>query len=116
MEPLPQSIAQCGIIAGDTAQIGQLIGQRQHLLPLIGRLQCSQSSSFACQPAFLLVLAVMAYQSGDVLAHYKDVFVIYKISPTYDKLYQANTFGQAYCLTKGSPQWQPVNYRCCAAP
>ena len=50
-----------------------------------------------------------AYQ--ELLAHYKDVFVIYKISPTYDKLYQANTFGQAYCLTKGSPQWQPVNYR-----
>lgn len=50
-----------------------------------------------------------AYQ--ELLGHYKDIFVIYKISPTYDKLYQANTFGQAYCLTKGNPQWMPVNYR-----
>lgn len=50
-----------------------------------------------------------AYQ--ELLSHYKDVFVIYKISPTYDRLYQANTFGQAYCLTKGNPQWVPVNYR-----
>lgn len=42
---------------------------------------------------------------------YKDVFVIYRITPEYDKLYQANTFGEAYCLTKGNPQWMPVNYR-----
>lgn len=42
---------------------------------------------------------------------YKDVFVLYKISPDYERLYQANTFGEAYCLTKGSPLWQPVNYR-----
>ncbi len=42
---------------------------------------------------------------------YKDVFVIYKITPEYDKLYQANTFGEAFCLTKGNPQWMPVNYR-----
>lgn len=50
-----------------------------------------------------------AYQ--ELLSLYKDVFVIYKINPTYDKLYQANTFGQAYCLCKGNPQWMPVNYR-----
>lgn len=50
-----------------------------------------------------------AYQ--ELLSLYKDVFVIYKINPTYDKLYQANTFGQAYCLSKGNPQWVPVNYR-----
>ena len=43
--------------------------------------------------------------------HYKDVFVIYKISADYEKLYQANTFGEAYCLVKGNPQWFPVNYR-----
>lgn len=50
-----------------------------------------------------------AYQ--ELLSHYKDVFVIYKINPTYDKLYQANTFGQAFCLSKGNPQWLPVDYR-----
>lgn len=54
------------------------------------------------------VETVDAYQ--ELLGLYKDVFVIYKINPTYDKLYQANTFGQAYCLTKGNPQWEPVNY------
>ena len=43
--------------------------------------------------------------------HYKDVFVIYKISADYERLYQANTFGEAYCLMKGNPQWIPVNYR-----
>lgn len=43
--------------------------------------------------------------------YYKDVFVLYKISTDYTKLYQANTFGEAYCLTKGNPQWMPVNYR-----
>ncbi len=43
--------------------------------------------------------------------HYKDVFVLYKISADYERLYQANTFGEAYCLTKGNPQWMPVNYR-----
>lgn len=43
--------------------------------------------------------------------YYKDVFVLYKISADYTKLYQANTFGEAYCLTKGNPQWMPVNYR-----
>ncbi|MBE6112877.1 MAG: hypothetical protein E7195_07695 [Peptococcaceae bacterium] len=37
--------------------------------------------------------------------------MIYKITPDYEKLYQANTFGEAYCLTKGNPQWMPVNYR-----
>lgn len=47
----------------------------------------------------------------ELIEHYKDVFVIYKITPTYDKLYQANTFGEAYCLTKGNPQWQPTTYR-----
>lgn len=47
----------------------------------------------------------------ELTEHYKDVFVIYKITPTYDKLYQANTFGEAYCLTKGNPQWQPTTYR-----
>ncbi len=47
----------------------------------------------------------------ELTEHYKDVFVIYKITPEYDKLYQANTFGEAYCLTKGNPQWMPVNYR-----
>ena len=47
----------------------------------------------------------------ELTEHYKDVFVIYKISADYEKLYQANTFGEAYCLTKGNPQWVPVNYR-----
>lgn len=47
----------------------------------------------------------------ELTERYKDVFVIYKINPTYDKLYQANTFGEAYCLTKGNPQWMPVTYR-----
>ena len=47
----------------------------------------------------------------ELTERYKDVFVIYKITPEYDKLYQANTFGEAYCLTKGNPQWMPVNYR-----
>lgn len=47
----------------------------------------------------------------ELTEHYKDVFVIYKISADYEKLYQANTFGEAYCLTKGNPQWMPVNYR-----
>ncbi len=47
----------------------------------------------------------------ELTEHYKDVFVIYRITPDYEKLYQANTFGEAYCLTKGSPQWIPVNYR-----
>lgn len=50
-----------------------------------------------------------AYQ--ELVEHYKNVFVLYKIAPTYDRLYQANAFGQAYCLTKGNPQWMPVNYR-----
>ena len=50
-----------------------------------------------------------AYQ--ELTEHYKDVFVIYKISADYQKLYQANTFGEAYCLSKGNPQWMPVNYR-----
>lgn len=43
--------------------------------------------------------------------HYKDVFVLYKISADYETLYQANTFGEAYCLHKGNPQWMPINYR-----
>lgn len=47
----------------------------------------------------------------ELTEHYKDVFVIYKITPEYDKLYQANTFGEAYCLTKGNPKWEPINYR-----
>ena len=47
----------------------------------------------------------------ELTEHYKDAFVIYKITPDYEKLYQANTFGEAYCLTKGNPQWMPVNYR-----
>ena len=47
----------------------------------------------------------------ELLEHYKDVFVMYRITPEYDKIYQANTFGEAYCLTKGNPQWVPVNYR-----
>ena len=42
---------------------------------------------------------------------YKDVFVVYKISADYERLYQANTFGEAYCLMKGNPQWFPINYR-----
>ena len=42
---------------------------------------------------------------------YKDVFVLYKISPDYERLYQANAFGEAHCLVKGSPLWHPVNYR-----
>lgn len=50
-----------------------------------------------------------AYQ--ELLTLYKDVFVIYKITPEYDRIYQANTFGEAYCLTKGNPRWEPVNYR-----
>ena len=47
----------------------------------------------------------------ELTEHYKDAFVIYRITPDYEKLYQANTFGEAYCLTKGNPQWMPVNYR-----
>lgn len=50
-----------------------------------------------------------AYQEAIHL--YKDVFVLYKITPTYDKLYQANTFGETYVLTKGNPQWVPTTYR-----
>ena len=47
----------------------------------------------------------------ELTEYYKDAFVIYRITPDYEKLYQANTFGEAYCLTKGNPQWMPVNYR-----
>ena len=47
----------------------------------------------------------------ELTEHYKDVFVVYKISADYERLYQANTFGEAYCLIKGNPQWMPVNYR-----
>ena len=47
----------------------------------------------------------------ELTEHYKDAFVIYRITPDYEKLYQANTFGEAYCLSKGNPQWMPVNYR-----
>lgn len=42
---------------------------------------------------------------------YKDLFVVYTIDPTFTQIYQANAFGQAHCLTKGTASWVPVNYR-----
>ena len=73
MEPLPQSIAQYGIIAGNTAQIGQLIGQRQHLLIIFavkrhaGGLRKGTTLPYILHP--LEVLQILSNMNADTDLH-----------------------------------------------
>lgn len=41
----------------------------------------------------------------ELLGLYKDVFVVYFYHEENNKIYQCNASGEAYCLTKGSPEW-----------
>lgn len=41
----------------------------------------------------------------ELVGLYKDVFVVYFYDEKYKKIYQCNATGEAYCLTKGSPEW-----------
>ena len=44
----------------------------------------------------------------ELVGLYKDVFVVYFYHEEDKKIYQCNATGEAYCLTKGSPEWLMV--------
>lgn len=41
----------------------------------------------------------------ELVGLYKDIFVVYFYDEKKRKIYQCNATGEAYCLTKGSPEW-----------